>query len=78
MDCTLVNGTPQMMGGNFGELGSHILPTRDGRFVIVTSLYSSNTERIMRLLDSGTLPKQVERETRKLDAVDLENAAQNA
>ena len=25
--CTLVNGTPQMMGGNVGELGSHILPT---------------------------------------------------
>ena len=25
---TLVNGTPQMMGGNVGELGSHILPTR--------------------------------------------------
>ena len=45
MDCTLVNGTPQMMGGNVGELGSHILPTRDGRFVVLTSLYSSNTAR---------------------------------
>lgn len=78
MDCTLVNGTRQMMGGNVGELGSHILPTRDGRFVILTSLYSSNTERTMRLLDSGTLPKQLERATRKWDALDLENAAQNA
>ncbi|RFU32131.1 hypothetical protein B7463_g4212, partial [Scytalidium lignicola] len=38
----------------------------------------SNTERVMRLLDSGTLPKQLERATRKWDAVDLENAAQNA
>ena len=35
--CTLVNGTPQMMGGNVGELGSHILPTKDGRFVIFQS-----------------------------------------
>lgn len=76
--CTLVNGTPQMLGGNVGELGSHILPTRDGRFVILTSLYSSNTERIMRLLDSGTLPKQLERATRKWDAFDLEIAAQDA
>lgn len=78
INCTLVNGTRQMMGGNVGELGSHILPTRDGRHVILTSLYSSNTERIMRLLDSGTLPKQLERATRKWDAVDLENAAQDA
>lgn len=76
--CTLVNGAPQMMGGNVGELGSHILPTRDGRFVILTSLYSSNTARIMSLLDSGTLPKQLERATRKWDALDLENAAQDA
>jgi crotonobetainyl-CoA:carnitine CoA-transferase CaiB-like acyl-CoA transferase len=76
--CTLVNGAPQMMGGNVGELGSHILPTRDGRFVILTSLYSSNTERIMALLDSGTLPRQLERATRKWDAPDLENAAQDA
>lgn len=75
---TLVNGSRQMMGGNVGELGSHILPTRDGRFVILTSLYSSNTERIMGLLDSGTLPRQLERATRKWDAADLENAAQDA
>ncbi len=75
---TLVNGTPQMMGGNVGELGSHILPTRDGRFVILTSLYASNTERIMQLLDSGTLPKQLERATRKWDSADLEAAAQDA
>lgn len=78
INCTLINGTQQMIGGNIGELGSHILPTRDGRFVILTSLYSANTERVMRLLDSGTLPKQLERATRKWDAIDLENAAQNA
>lgn len=76
--CTLVNGTPQMMGGNVGELGSHILPTRDGRFVILTSLYSSNTAAIMQLLDSGTTPRQLERATLKWDAQDLENAAQDA
>ncbi len=32
----------------------------------------------MGLLDSGTLPKQLERATRKWDALDLENAAQDA
>lgn len=78
INCTLINGTPQMMGGNIGELGSHILPTKDGRFVILTSLYSSNTERIMRLLDSGTLPRQLQQATRKWNAVDLEQAAQDA
>lgn len=75
---TLVNGTSQMMGGNVGSLGSHLLPTKDGRFVVLTSLYSSNTERIMELLDSGTLPRQLERATLKWNAQDLENAAQDA
>jgi crotonobetainyl-CoA:carnitine CoA-transferase CaiB-like acyl-CoA transferase len=78
VNCTLINSAPQMMGGNVGELGSFILPTRDGRFVIMTSLYSANTERIMRLLDSGTLPHQLEQATRKWDAQDLEKAAQDA
>ena len=76
-ECTLVNGTPQMMGGNVGELGTHVLPTRDGRFVVLTSLYSSNTASIMELLDSGTTPRQLERATLKWDAQDLENAAQD-
>ncbi len=75
---TLVNGTSQMMGGNVGELGTHILPTRDGRFVVLTSLYSSNTAKIMSLLDSGTLPRQLENATRKWNALDLEIAAQDA
>ncbi|MFI1180890.1 hypothetical protein ACH4UT_15230 [Streptomyces sp. NPDC020799] len=78
VDCTLVNGMPQMLGGNVGELGSHILPTRDGRHSVLTSLYSSNTKRIMELLDSGTLPRRLERATLKWDAQDLENAAQDA
>jgi len=77
-NCTLINGTPQMIGGNVGELGPQILPTRDGRFVILVSLYSSNTKRIMDLLDSGILPRQLERATRRWDALELENAAQDA
>ncbi len=35
-----------MTGGNVGELGSHILPTRDGRFVILTSLYATTSASI--------------------------------
>jgi crotonobetainyl-CoA:carnitine CoA-transferase CaiB-like acyl-CoA transferase len=76
--CTLVNGTPQMMGGNVGEAGTFILPTRDGRFVSLTVEYSSNAQRTMRLLNCGLLPKQLERATLKWDAFDLENAAQSA
>jgi crotonobetainyl-CoA:carnitine CoA-transferase CaiB-like acyl-CoA transferase len=80
--CTLINGTPHMVGGAVGGAGggpgTHILPTRDGRFVVLTSLYAASTERIMRLLNSGTLPDQLEEATRKWDAGDLEKAAQNA
>lgn len=76
--CTLVNGTPQMMGGNVGQFGSYILPTRDGRFVILTSLYSSNTARVMALLDSGVLPRQLEQATRQWNAAELERAAQDS
>jgi crotonobetainyl-CoA:carnitine CoA-transferase CaiB-like acyl-CoA transferase len=77
-ECTLVNGTPQMIGGNVGELDNLILPTKDGRFVILTSLYSSNTERVMELLDSGTTRRQLERATLRWNSQDLENAAQDA
>src|SRR5262249_43322332 len=51
--CTLVNGTPQMFGGNVGQLGSNILPTRDGRWVVLTSLYAANTVAALQLLDCG-------------------------
>src|ERR1700753_478259 len=77
-NCTLINGTSQMMGGSVGEVGTHILPTRDGRFVSLTAEYNSTAQRTMGLLDSGTLPKQLERATLKWDALDLENAAQAA
>jgi crotonobetainyl-CoA:carnitine CoA-transferase CaiB-like acyl-CoA transferase len=77
-DCTLINGTPQMVGGNVGQLGAHILPTRDGRWVVLNSNYASNTARICALLDCGVLPMQLERATRKWDSGDLERAAQDA
>ena len=77
-DCTLINGTPQMFGGSVGQLGAHILPTRDGRWVVLTSLYASNTARICALLDCGVLPMQLERATRKWDSQELERAAQDA
>ena len=81
-NCTLINGTPHMAGGAVGGAGrgsaTHILPTRDGRFVVFTSLYAASTERVMRLLNSGTLPDQLEEATRKWDAEDLEKAAQNS
>ena len=77
-DCTLINGAPQMFGGNVGQLGSDILPTRDGRWVVLTSLYASNMARTCALLDSGVLPQQLERATRKWDSQELERSAQDA
>ena len=78
MDCTLINGTPHMIGGKVGDLGNIILPTKDGRFVMLVSLYQSNSQRIMQLLDCGMIPRQLEQATMKWDAADLEKAAQDA
>ena len=75
---TTLNGTSQMMGGEIGQLGTVLLPTRDDRWVVLTSLYASNTQRICQLLDCGILPQQLERAARKWDAADLERAAQNS
>lgn len=77
-DCTLINGTPHMIGGKVGDFGNMILPTKDGRFVMLVSLYQSNSKRIMELLDCGLLPRQLEQATMKWDAADLERAAQDA
>ncbi|MGO4339984.1 CoA transferase [Labrys sp. KB_33_2] len=75
---TTMNGASQMMGGNIGQLGALLLPTRDNRWVILTALYASNTERVCKLLNCGILPEQLEAATRQWDAADLEKAAQNA
>src|SRR5262249_25656537 len=67
-----------MFGGNVGQLGSNILPTRDGRWVVLTTLYAANTVAALQLLDCGPTQLQLERATRKWDALDLERAAQDA
>jgi len=76
--CTLINGTPHMIGGKVGDFGNTILPTKDGRFVMLVSLYTSNSQRIMQLLDCGLLPRQLEQATMKWNAAELEKAAQDA
>ncbi len=75
---TTVNGVSQMMGGEIGQLGALLLPTRDDRWVVLTSLYASNTQRVCELLNCGILPRQLERATRQWDAAELERAAQDA
>ncbi|SDP39533.1 CoA transferase [Phyllobacterium sp. OV277] len=75
---TTMNGTSQMTGGNIGQLGALLLPTRDNRWVILTSLYAANTERVCKLLNCGILPEQLEKATRQWDAASLETAAQDA
>jgi len=78
IDCTLINGTRHMIGGKVGDFGNHVLPTKDGRFVMLVSLYTSNSKRIMQLLDCGLLPRQLEQATMQWNAADLEKAAQDA
>jgi crotonobetainyl-CoA:carnitine CoA-transferase CaiB-like acyl-CoA transferase len=77
-NCTRINGTPHMISGAMGGHGNQVLPCKDGRFVMLTSLYAASEDRVMKLLDSGTLPEQVERATKKWDAAELEKAAQDA
>jgi crotonobetainyl-CoA:carnitine CoA-transferase CaiB-like acyl-CoA transferase len=50
-NCTLINGTPHMVGGAMGGHGNQILPCKDGRFVMLTSLYPASEDRVMKLLD---------------------------
>jgi len=59
-------------------MAGHLLPTRDDRWVILTSLYAANTLRACILLDCGVNPTQLERATRKWDSQELERVAQNA
>jgi len=76
--CTLINGTSVMGSGSIGGLPATISPTKDGRFVLLCPPYPSIVQRIVKLLDSGTLPHQIEQATMKWDAEDLEKAAQDA
>eukprot|EP00751_Fragilariopsis_kerguelensis_P046822 CAMPEP_0170998974 /NCGR_PEP_ID=MMETSP0736-20130129/13796_1 /TAXON_ID=186038 /ORGANISM="Fragilariopsis kerguelensis, Strain L26-C5" /LENGTH=485 /DNA_ID=CAMNT_0011426001 /DNA_START=267 /DNA_END=1724 /DNA_ORIENTATION=+ len=78
VDYTVINGTRHMMGGEVGGFGNQVLQCQDGRYVMLVSLYASNTNRTMKLLDSGTLRPQLERACLKWKAVELETAAQAA
>ena len=77
-DCTLINGVSVMGSGSIGGLPATISPTKDGRFVLVCPPYPSITERLVKLLDSGTLPHQIEQATMKWAGEDLEKAGQDA
>lgn len=77
-DCTLINGVSVMGSGSIGGMSATISPTKDGRFVLMCPPYPSIVNRVMQLLDSGTLPHQIEQATMKWNAEELEKAAQDA
>jgi crotonobetainyl-CoA:carnitine CoA-transferase CaiB-like acyl-CoA transferase len=71
-DCTLINGVSVMGSGSIGGMPVTISPTEDGRFVLICPPYPSIVDRLMGLLDSGTLPHQIEQATLKWAGEDLE------
>jgi len=76
-NCTLINGTPHMFGGNIGAFGLNMLPTKDGRFVMFCPAYHAISVRSMEFFNAPLLPRPLEEAAMKWNSDDLEKAAQD-
>ncbi|MHB8233745.1 MAG: CoA transferase, partial [Solirubrobacteraceae bacterium] len=72
--CTKLNGQSIMSLGNYG--GEFMLPTRDGRFVVVIAPYPSQQTKVAQIFRRGLVAGQLEQVARNWDAADLEAAGQ--
>jgi crotonobetainyl-CoA:carnitine CoA-transferase CaiB-like acyl-CoA transferase len=75
-DCTMMNGRSVMIMPILGGLA--MLPTRDNRFVMCCAPYPSQHKKLTELLHCGLVERHMAQAARKWDALDLENAAQDA
>ena len=73
--CTTLNGHSIMGLGNYG--GEFMLPTRDGRFVVVIAPYPSQQVKVARIFRRGFVEEQLAQVARTWDAADLEAAGQD-
>ena len=75
---TTVNGTSKMFNINAMGVPSVLLPTRDGRFMVVAAIYPSQQRKLLNLLNCGPSEDQMRAATIKRDSAELEAAAEMA
>ncbi len=72
---TTINGVSKMFNLNMFGTGAPLVPTRDGRWMIMCPLYPSQEHKILNLLNCGPAEDQLKQATIKRDSDELEAQA---
>ena len=72
---TLVNGQHKMFNLGSYVVTNPIVPSRDGRWMVMCPLYPSQERNFLRLMNCGAAPEQIAQATIKREALEMEAAA---
>jgi crotonobetainyl-CoA:carnitine CoA-transferase CaiB-like acyl-CoA transferase len=72
---TTINGVHKMFNMGSYVLTNPIVPTRDGRWMVMCPLYPSQERNFLRLMNCGAAPEQIAQATIKRDALEMEETA---
>ena len=72
---TLVNGQHKMFNLGSYVVTNPIVPSRDGRWMVMCPLYPSQARDFLRLMNCGAAPEQIAQATIKREALEMEAAA---
>ncbi|MFA9476228.1 MAG: CoA transferase, partial [Filomicrobium sp.] len=72
---TLVNGQHKMFNLGSYVVTNPIVPSRDGRWMVMCPLYPSQERDFLRLMNCGAAPEQIAQATIKREALEMEAAA---
>jgi crotonobetainyl-CoA:carnitine CoA-transferase CaiB-like acyl-CoA transferase len=75
MPYTLVNGVHKMFNMGSYVVTNPIVPSRDGRWMVMCPLYPSQERNFLKLLNCGADPEQIAQATVKREALEMEAAA---
>jgi crotonobetainyl-CoA:carnitine CoA-transferase CaiB-like acyl-CoA transferase len=75
MPYTRVNGQHKMFNLGSYVVTNPIVPTRDGRWLVMCPLYPSQERNFLRLMNCGAAPEQIAQATIKREALEMEAAA---
>jgi crotonobetainyl-CoA:carnitine CoA-transferase CaiB-like acyl-CoA transferase len=75
MPYTRVNGQHKMFNLGSYVVTNPIVPTRDGRWMVMCPLYPSQERNFLRLMNCGAAPEQIAQATIKREALEMEAAA---
>ena len=76
-NCTTINGTSVMVSQNLTQAPA-LYKTKDGRHVVVSTLYPRSFHVLLNVLDCGPNPEQMQKAIMKWNAKELEVACQEA